>query len=135
MERNRFFTQLSLLTIVVVAILLLLHYFFPEMGAHQNFSWASVALFVTITIVMFFTGWKAVLSTNKNLFINVVLIFMFGKMALSVLLIVLYTKLLEPDTKLFFIPFIIVYLFYTIFETYILSKVGKYKPEKDKLNG
>jgi hypothetical protein len=49
------------------------------------------------------------------------------KMALCLFVIVGYFKLAEPSSKMYAIPFLIVYLIFTIFETYFMMKLSKVK--------
>ena len=64
-------------------------------------------------------------NDNKNTFIGLMYAYMGGKMFLSVVLIMLYYFYVEPETKLFILPFFVVYLIFTIFESYFLMKLNE----------
>jgi len=81
-----------------------------------------------VSILQFYIGKKVALNKNKSLFINVILGFVSGKMMLSLLLLLAFDKIVHPKTSFFLIPFFIIYLCYTIFETYFMIKLGKMKP-------
>ncbi len=52
-------------------------------------------------------------------------------MFISVAIVVVHVRLEQPENKLFVIPFLAIYLIFTIFEIYILDRVGKAKPSID----
>lgn len=124
MTQGRFFIQLAMIT-SLTAVGVYLAGQLPAMQNYSGLSWVSVAFFVVISIMMYYAGYRAALSENKYQFTNVVMGFTFGKMMLSVLIILAYNKLMEPASKFFILPFLGVYLIYTIFETYFLMKLGR----------
>ena len=89
------------------------------------FSFISLALFMLLTLVMFLFGEKTAKSSNKNLFTTLVLGFTFLKIFLSLFVVIAYYKVGNPSSKVFLIPFFIVYLIFTIFETYLMMKISK----------
>ncbi|MBR9922998.1 MAG: hypothetical protein GYB31_19400 [Bacteroidetes bacterium] len=129
MPVRSFITQLSILTLITLVLLLGVHYFIPSLQKHQALSWSSLAVFVLITILMYWVGKQTATSKNRNMFSAVVLGSVFGKMAFSLLIVVIYTREVEPDSKYFILPFFVVYLIFTIFETYFLTRLGKQKPQ------
>lgn len=123
MNERQFFIQLTILSIGVCLFLFLLN-IIPLFAAYQQVSWLSVFLFIVISIAMYFLGKWAINHPNKNLFTNLLYLFMGGKMFLSIILIYSYNLIAEPKTKLFIIPFFVVYIFYTIFESHFLIKLN-----------
>ncbi|MFK7948309.1 MAG: hypothetical protein AB8G11_12030 [Saprospiraceae bacterium] len=123
MSVKQFMVQLLLVTSFVGVVLWLLSSL-PIFQAHQQLSWLSLLLFFVISIVMYFTGRWGVNNDNKNTFIGLMYAYMGGKMFLSVVLIMLYYFYVEPNTKLFILPFFVVYLIFTIFESYFLMKLN-----------
>ena len=124
MSVRQFAVQLSLVTLFIGALLWLLSTF-SIFHDHQHLSWLSLLLFVFISIVMYFSGRWGIRNNNKNLFFSLVYAYMGGKMLLSIMLLVLYYFYVEPNTKLFILPFFLVYLFFTIFESYFLVKLNE----------
>lgn len=90
-------------------------------------AWGSLALFVGISFIMFFAGQTASKSSNKYLFGNVIISFVFLKMLLGLGVILAYKMLLKPETKAFIVPFFVVYFAFTIFETYFMLQLTKSK--------
>jgi MFS family permease len=124
MNVRQFLTQLAAVT-AIIGVLLWLLTLIPVFRTYQLFSWLSTVLFIAISIGMFFSGRWATKQPNKNLFISLMYVYMGGKMLLSILLITLYYLYVEPTSKLFILPFFVVYFSYTIFESYFLMKLNK----------
>lgn len=124
MKTNSFFFWLTLLTLILVSGLWFLHslkgfdYFF-------DFSMICLAFFIFLSLVMFFLGKWAAASSNKNLFTAIVIFFVFGKLVFSLIILLTYHKLVQPVNGKFLIPFFIIYLFYTVFETVFMMRLGK----------
>lgn len=128
MPPKTFYTQLGIITLGTVLLLLSLHFLVPPLYVVQGLSWLSLVFFFSLSILMFELGRRLAVNPNKNAFTSMVMIFVFVKMLLSVLIIAVYAKVAAPDSKLFVVPFFVVYLIYTIFETYFLMLLGRSKP-------
>lgn len=124
MNERQFFIQLTIVTFCT-AILVWLFSFIPVFHDYQFLSIISIVLFVSISIIMYFTGKWGVQHNNKNTFITLMYAYMGGKMILSIFVIMLYYLYAEPTTNLFILPFFFVYFIFTIFESYFLMKVNK----------
>lgn len=86
-------------------------------------------MFVGLSAALYELGIRAVESSNKNNFINVVMISVFLKMMLSLIMLFVYTKTVKPESKGFLIPFFIIYLVFTSLEIWALIRVGRTKPK------
>ena len=122
---RHFFLQLSLFSIGVAALIFILNTL-TLFRTYQDLSWLSWGFFVLLSIIIYALGRAAVLSPDKTLFNSVLTVFMGGKMILSVALIFTYRYLVEPETKIFIIPFFLIYVLYTGFEIYVLTKLAKH---------
>ncbi len=127
MNAHSFFIQLSALSLVALAGLFLLLRL-PQWQPHQGFALACLALFIAISVLMYFAGAKAAHSSNKNDFTTVALGFSGGKIFLSAIAILVYVELAKPENKLFVLPFFLIYTVYTIFEVYFMMRLGRTKP-------
>lgn len=127
MDKSRFFKLLGAGSLLLVAIVYFIH---QLMGLQSslNFSLFSILFFLIFAVIIYFWGHNAALSTNKNAFTGVVMVSIFGKMLLAILLIVVYTKIQTPDSRLFVLPFILVCLYFIAFEAYFLTQLGHIKP-------
>ena len=126
MTVRTFWLQISVLTIGTIALLFGLSLTEP-LQPYRNFSWISLFFFVILSISMYLIGKKAALSPQKNLFTQLILVFTLIKMLLSVLIVLLYHRAVLPESNWFLLPFFLVYLIYTIFETYFMIRIGKMK--------
>lgn len=124
MNFNNFYVQLGIVTVFTAIILLLLNQI-QALQPYQLFSWLCLGFFVIFTFAMYFFGHQSAKSDNKNDFTNAVIGFMVGKMMFAGMIIVMYNKIVEPTSKIFILPFFVVYVIYTVFETYFMMKVGK----------
>ncbi|MEM9822458.1 MAG: hypothetical protein AAF985_15355 [Bacteroidota bacterium] len=131
MTKGDFFYQLSFLTLGLGLMLTILHQF-PAFQTDYQLSILSCLFFVFFSIVIYMVGYSAAQSSEKHLFTNVIVTFVFSKMLLSIVLVIAYHRLVEPSSNLFLIPFFVIYLFYTIFETHFMIKLGKVKPQADR---
>lgn len=127
MTRNLFFLQLAVLTLAAATGLWFL-LSLPSFQPFAVFSWCSLCLFFLLTIAMYFSGYSAAKSDNKNDFTTVAIGFSGGKIFLSAILILIFTELAKPESKLFILPFFGIYVLYTIFEVYFMMRLGRLKP-------
>lgn len=126
MTKRSFFNQLGGLS-VGIALLLIILSFIPQIQADISVSWASWLFFVVFTIVVFYVAQKAALSSNPHTFTTVIMGVVIGKMFFSILIILIYIKLMIPETRYFLLPFFAIYFSFTIFELYFMTKLGKMK--------
>ena len=124
MSKSSFFFALfpiTALSAVALAFLAKL----PAFQSDASVLWISLAVFALLSIGMYFMGLNAAKSDNKNTFTSILLLSTMAKMFIAILIIVLYLKLMLPDTRLFVLPFLGIYLIFTVFETYFMMKLGK----------
>jgi hypothetical protein len=125
MPTRDFFKLLLITTCASWLTILLLNLIFPSVLFTSPISWWSIIFFSVLSLAMYYTGKIALGSSNKMMFSNIASLFMFGKMFLSVIILLIYRQLFNPTTGNFVLPFVVVYLFFTIFETYFMVKLGK----------
>ena len=126
MEAKHFYIQLIILSAAVALGLYFLNQL-PQLQTHAPLAWISLAGFIGLSILMFYTGKRSAKSDNKNDFTNVVLGFTIGKMFMAILVIYAYVQLVQPQGKVFILPFFGIYLIFTAFETFFMMKLGKSK--------
>lgn len=130
MTLRSFLTLLAATTAFVFLLNLILGQFFGSFVQYRGVIGWSLALFIPLSIGMFFLGQRAANSENKLLFHNLIIVSIFAKMFLSVFVLLIYKKVFHPETKNFTLPFFLVYFSFTVFETYFMVKLGKIKSEK-----
>lgn len=124
MNTATFYKQ-TLLIVLFCAGALLLANLVPIFKAHQLLSWISLAVYTGLSLLIYFLGETTTKSKDKNAFIQIMLIFIFLKMMLSFAMVVLYAQNVEPASKYFILPFLFIYLVFTIFETAFLMRIAK----------
>jgi hypothetical protein len=124
MTHQQFIVQLGGTSALAAALLLLLHRI-DIFAGHEPLSWGAWGAFIVLTITAYFAGLKTVKSHNKNHFSNTVFGFSMGKILVVAVSVLIYTKSVEPEGKLFIIPLFIVYAVFSVFETIMLSKIGR----------
>jgi hypothetical protein len=122
---SRDFYKLLVFTGCISSIsILLLHWGFPSVQFNSPIAWWGLAFFVVLSVSMYYLGKRSLGSPNKMMFTNVATMFMFGKMFLSVIILFIYKQTINPTSGNFVLPFVVVYLFFAVFETYFMVKVG-----------
>ena len=124
MTAQRFFFQLATVTAAVAWGLFLLQYV-ETFQSQMGFSWSCLGFFVILSIVMFLVGKRAARSRNKNDFTGVALGFTVLKMFAAILIILFYSKIYEPTSNNFILPFLVIYVIYTAYETYFMMQLGR----------
>jgi len=132
MSKSLFFKYLISLSLGFVPIIIA-QSFIPVFQDHQVFSWVSLLFFILFTFGVFYLAEKAAQSPSLNIFSSVILGVIFIKMIFIIFIVLVYKELANPNSPWFLIPFFIIYLVFTIFEVYFMSKLGKTKPKKSEV--
>jgi hypothetical protein len=127
MSTNRFLILLFTISLGVSILSLLFGQIFATFQQYSSVTWWSLGIFIPLSVAMFFGGKKAAKSVDKYIFSNLIMPFTFLKMFFSVAGLVVYKKMYHPETKFFLLPFFLVYVVFTIFETFFMIKLSKMK--------
>lgn len=124
MSVSEFIKILGITLLVLLVPLVCLHSFHP----FSNHIWLSVSgivVFSFLSIVIYYLGNKAVHSSNKYLYNNLIIVNFLLKFILSISVIMVYTKLVQTQDSFFLLPFVLIYIIFTIMETYFMMKQAK----------
>jgi hypothetical protein len=124
MTARIFFLQTSLITLATIALLFGLS-FYPPFSPFFGFGLICLFFFVALSIIMYITGSRAAVSPQQGFFTQLILVFTIVKMFLSIIVVFVYFKVAKPGSSWFLLPFFLVYLIYTIFESYFMIRIGK----------
>ncbi len=124
MSQRNFLIQLFTITVVFV-ILAIICGQLAVLSPYVNILWLSILFFVLVSVAMYFFAKMAAKSKNKYAFTNVNIGFTAGKLLLSTILILVYHQLAAPKDNFFIVPFFVVYLVYTAFETNFMLKLSR----------
>ncbi len=124
MNTTVFYKKISILSGCLLIFLIALSQFSPFQGT-LYFSISSTFVFVIFTILVFHIGLRVVGSPNKNLFTGVAISSIFMKLVFILAFLFTYQAVVEPTSKYYLFPFILIYLVYTIFETSVMMQLSK----------
>jgi hypothetical protein len=116
-----------LLSITTIAATLVANYAGVRAGLQANeqpFVWWGVGFLVPLSIIMYHTGIKAVNSPNRFIFSQLGMFFTVTKLIISMILIIVFWKKMQPVSKYFVVPFLIQYFIFVFFETYFMVKIA-----------
>jgi hypothetical protein len=116
----------SILSIVVMTVLYLFS-FLELLRKYSDLSTISLLFFIIFSFALFKGCQNTAKSQNKQLFSQFFLVATAVKMFLSLTIVLIYFLIVKPSTQYFIIPFFFVYICYTIFEVYFLTKLGNSK--------
>lgn len=120
-----FWKYLLLIILVTLGALLLWDVFLPKSEAFSTFTIICMVTFTAINILAYFAAIRAVNSKSKYRFVQLMMMLILFKMMICVGLVVAHVKINQPDTKLFVLPFLTIYLIFTLFEIYVLEKLAR----------
>lgn len=106
--------------------------FLNEFEAYQPYKWVgiiSILFFVFLSAALYFILRKFVYHPDRQLFISGTIGNMFLKMVLSITLLLVYYYVSAPQDGLFVVPFLIVYVIFTIFETIFMVRLADENPK------
>ena len=125
MTDKTFFTKLLEITVGTAVLVAILLWLLPEARVHTGFSGATLALFALVCTGLFYAGRSAASSSSKIAFTNLVSASVFGKMVLAVAALFIYQKSAQPANQWFVGIFLLVYVVYTVFEVWFMTKLAK----------
>jgi len=114
----------KLLLSIFVAVVLYGFTFIELLKQHSLLSIISIVFFILFSFILFRGGQNTAKSKNKQLFSQFFLVATGIKIFLSLAVVLIYFYIIKPSSQYFIIPFFFVYICYTIFEVYFLTKLG-----------
>jgi peptidoglycan/LPS O-acetylase OafA/YrhL len=123
----KFYLKLILLTVILLVLTAGYLYIF-EPGEDMWF-WASLSYYFVLGVVIGWKSQKAVLSKSNSRFFAGVMGSIGIRMLFCVVFLAIYLMVSDLKSNEFVVYYLILYLFYTIFEIYQL--VSKLRPEKE----
>lgn len=126
MNRRKFSFQLLALTILLTTGMMALQ-MLPSFSDFVGFYLFTIGFFFSLSLLMFFSSAKAAVSKDKNAFTRLIMVFTMVKLFLTIAIIITYKIWIKPEGVLFVLPFFIIYIAYTVFETLFMTKLGKVK--------
>ena len=125
MSVQLFFQYLLWVTLATAAFLAAGHYGLVPMQQHWGLSVTLIIVFVALSVALFYAGRSSVKSANKFAFNGLVSGSVFGKMVLAVTILYIYQQTTLPTNQWFVGIFLFVYIVYTVFEVWFMSKIAR----------
>ncbi len=122
---RRFWLLLLIVTVVTVLLLALLDKFLPASESLSRFTVWCVLAFICINVVAYYVGRRAVRSKSRFRFIQAMMMLILLKMMICIGLVVLHVEINHPVSKLFVVPFLMIYLIFTLFEIFVLERMAR----------
>jgi hypothetical protein len=126
MKPRHFFTGLFLVSLAAAGTLYLLY----SLGNYQPgyFPALGFLFFFLFCLLIFFLARRAGQSTDRNRFTAVIMGMIFIKLLGTILLVVIFDRLIGKLALHHIVSFLISYLYFTIFEVYFMSKLARMRP-------
>ena len=124
MPLKSFIKNLVISSIVALVLLVATH-LIVDIKEHLSFIIAAYVFFVCFCIFIYWLAQRSSSSRAGEYFLYIVVINVFVKLIASFMMVFIYARYAEPSNKWFVIPFLIVYLVFTVFETYFLCIQAK----------
>ena len=126
MSVGKFF-QLLLITLGILAVIMYLLSLNAKINAYLDIAYYAIPSFALLSVIIFFLTEFLDRQPNKGILLNLVIVNVMFKFLIAVGVVAIYYHLRNPADGIFVLPFIIVYVIFTIFETYFMSLQAKSK--------
>lgn len=126
-----FARRLCLVIVILIPTLYVVHSF-ESLHNYLDLSIYSSIMFIVHSILLYMYMFKSAKSSDKQLFISLTLANMLVRVVCSIVLLIVYKKLFNPVDGKFIIPFLCVYLIFTIFESGFMVGLAGEKPKKEQ---
>lgn len=120
---RRFLLRISVISAVLLALSILLYFFFPA-GIISPATPFMVMFFYMTTLALYYLLMKAAQNRFPR-FVNRFMILTVSKLLLFLILIVVYVLLNKSDALLFVLAFFVLYIIYTVLEVSAFLKDQK----------
>jgi len=104
-------------------LLILLTHLGTRLNPFTGFSLSTLGLYFLLTIFMYLFAKRAKTDSEPSAYTSTLLLFHWIRIFTSLIFVFTYIKLFMPKTNLFLLPFFSIYILFTIFEVYMLTKL------------
>ena len=124
MTDKQFYFQLVNVSMVSIIALVLCYSFLP-ISQYILLGIIGLLFFIILSVFVFKVAGRMARSRDLNAFTRLIMYNLMIKLFLSFAIIWLYYSIVKPDERLFILPYIVIYLIFTIFEAMFLSKQAR----------
>jgi len=126
MKTSRFYLLFGITLICLCAFLYLIG-LSSKMQHYLDISYMAVPAFGILSLVIYYLTIFMEKREDKSGLFNIVVINLMLKFLISALVIGIYYNTKNPSDGIFVVPFIVIYVVFTIFETYFMSEQARTK--------
>ena len=121
---SRFLQHLCFLAGGLLVSMYFLHRL-PALAPHWPLSLIAIGVYTALSVFIYQWGKIAAAAANKLLFTQVSLAVVIIKMTISAAMVVIYQQVVAPQSRYYVLPFLLIYVVYTVYETWLLMKLGR----------
>lgn len=107
----------------ICLLLILVTHLGSALSTVLTFSLSTLVLYVALTVLMFLFAKKARMDSNPGSYTSTLLSFHWIRIFTSLLFVFSYITISPQKSNLFLLPFFSIYILFTIFEVYMLTKL------------
>lgn len=111
---------------VIQALLLQQDYF----QGNGRLVWWATLFFTAFSVVLFYASRKAAIHENPYYFIYVSYSAILIKLVCSITMVWWYKRAYQPEDRHYVLQFILIYVIFTVYETYFMSRLGRARPNQ-----
>ena len=126
MTGGSFFYYLALVSLFSIGLITICYTILP-IQKYVTLGIVGLVLFNMHSIVVFKLSQRYAQSEDLNAFTRFIMYNLMTKLFLSIIIVWIYDIIIKPEEGLFVLPFVIIYLIFTIFEAMFLSRQAKQK--------
>lgn len=126
MSKSKFF-QLLFVTVGSLSLILYFLSLNEKINEYIDIAYYAIPSFTLLCVGVFFLTEFLERQPNKSMLLNLVIINVMFKFLIAIGVVVIYHKHKQPEDGIFVLPFILIYVAFTIFETYFMSLQAKSK--------
>lgn len=120
----KYLLRALVLTLAINFVILFVIHSFDSFSSYWDISMVSILVFLAMSFGLYFIAKKAFKSKNKQIFISIALGNLFFKFLITGIILAAYYKIVLPEDTKFVLPYLFIYISFTIFETVLLLKVS-----------
>ena len=124
MTNRDFYLQLVYASIISIVLLVLCYTLLP-ISDYVLLGVLGLVFFIVLSIFVFNMARKMTRARDLNAFTRLIMYNLMIKLFLSFAIIWVYYSIVKPQERLFILPYILIYLIFTIFEAMFLSKQAR----------
>ena len=124
MSNKTFYLQLTYTSVISIALLTLCYTLLPIVD-YMMLGVIGLAFFIGLSIFVFKVSQKIVNSKDLNAFTRLIMYNLMIKLFLSFGVVWVYYEVVKPQERLFILPYVVIYLIFTIFEAMFLSNQAR----------